>query len=64
MQYEIPSIKVEILELENVICTSLGGGTLNPIPGGDSDEDFGQFGKEKDYEGEGNIKKIISDDGE
>ena len=41
MQYEIPSIKVEILELENVICTSLGGGTLNPIPGGDSDEDFG-----------------------
>jgi len=41
MQYEIPSIKVEMLEFENVICTSPGSGTLNPIPGGDGDEDFG-----------------------
>ena len=42
MKYEIPSIEVEMLELENVICTSPTTDTTPIKPGyGDGDEDFG-----------------------
>ena len=56
MQYKMPSIKVLMLELKNVICSSpeVDTGTIFPEYGDSSDDgDFVQFGKEKRYEGEG-----------